>query len=162
MRICRLGCEHNIGYRFDSPRPCLRLKAKVGTLTPGQRLELGMALASLAKADGVVSAEEVKLLERMYRTLQLDPQLVYSHLHQDGDQQCRIAADGDEASMRNRKTPTLNTDRIARLQHETATGSALLATVFVEEDIPVAIGSAHRSEERRVGKECRSRWSPYH
>ena len=21
---------------------------------------------------------------------------------------------------------------------------------------------AHRSEERRVGKECRSRWSPYH
>ena len=22
--------------------------------------------------------------------------------------------------------------------------------------------SAHRSEERRVGKECRSRWSPYH
>ena len=22
--------------------------------------------------------------------------------------------------------------------------------------------TAHRSEERRVGKECRSRWSPYH
>ena len=23
-------------------------------------------------------------------------------------------------------------------------------------------GNAYRSEERRVGKECRSRWSPYH
>ena len=23
-------------------------------------------------------------------------------------------------------------------------------------------GNAGRSEERRVGKECRSRWSPYH
>ena len=23
-------------------------------------------------------------------------------------------------------------------------------------------GGAQRSEERRVGKECRSRWSPYH
>src|SRR2546426_8772381 len=23
-------------------------------------------------------------------------------------------------------------------------------------------GQRHRSEERRVGKECRSRWSPYH
>src|SRR5579859_5674007 len=23
-------------------------------------------------------------------------------------------------------------------------------------------GHCHRSEERRVGKECRSRWSPYH
>ena len=26
----------------------------------------------------------------------------------------------------------------------------------------VALGAAYRSEERRVGKECRSRWSPYH
>ena len=25
-----------------------------------------------------------------------------------------------------------------------------------------AIGEEARSEERRVGKECRSRWSPYH
>ena len=25
-----------------------------------------------------------------------------------------------------------------------------------------AEGDEHRSEERRVGKECRSRWSPYH
>ena len=27
---------------------------------------------------------------------------------------------------------------------------------------PYAIFQADRSEERRVGKECRSRWSPYH
>ena len=26
----------------------------------------------------------------------------------------------------------------------------------------VLFGSKRRSEERRVGKECRSRWSPYH
>src|SRR5208283_5752679 len=26
----------------------------------------------------------------------------------------------------------------------------------------VALGAERRSEERRVGKECRSRWSPYH
>ena len=26
----------------------------------------------------------------------------------------------------------------------------------------VIIGVLARSEERRVGKECRSRWSPYH
>ena len=32
--------------------------------------------------------------------------------------------------------------------------------------VPAKSGSitydGHRSEERRVGKECRSRWSPYH
>ena len=27
---------------------------------------------------------------------------------------------------------------------------------------PIYLSAAGRSEERRVGKECRSRWSPYH
>src|SRR2546426_8691279 len=36
-----------------------------------------------------------------------------------------------------------------------------------ESHLPIAIDQMHRqrqgrSEERRVGKECRSRWSPYH
>ena len=29
-------------------------------------------------------------------------------------------------------------------------------------DGTIGRGAAPRSEERRVGKECRSRWSPYH
>ena len=29
-------------------------------------------------------------------------------------------------------------------------------------EIVTANNNANRSEERRVGKECRSRWSPYH
>ena len=29
-------------------------------------------------------------------------------------------------------------------------------------DAQNALSSSSRSEERRVGKECRSRWSPYH
>ena len=34
---------------------------------------------------------------------------------------------------------------------------------FVAEKLGLAnAGDAERSEERRVGKECRSRWSPYH
>ena len=28
--------------------------------------------------------------------------------------------------------------------------------------LPNRSAAEHRSEERRVGKECRSRWSPYH
>ena len=42
----------------------------------------------------------------------------------------------------------------------TAFGLTLPATRFIIPYFdPVFIG---RSEERRVGKECRSRWSPYH
>src|SRR5580692_11196515 len=41
-----------------------------------------------------------------------------------------------------------------------------LCTVFevseTEADAVCALAKRARSEERRVGKECRSRWSPYH
>src|ERR1035441_11112647 len=33
---------------------------------------------------------------------------------------------------------------------------------MVQRDCQPALEAAGRSEERRVGKECRSRWSPYH
>ena len=33
---------------------------------------------------------------------------------------------------------------------------------FPDQDIEFITGNNDRSEERRVGKECRSRWSPYH
>ena len=36
-----------------------------------------------------------------------------------------------------------------------------LATLFYEPSTRTRL-SFERSEERRVGKECRSRWSPYH
>ena len=37
-----------------------------------------------------------------------------------------------------------------------------LAQLCREKDVLLLIDEVQRSEERRVGKECRSRWSPYH
>ena len=37
-----------------------------------------------------------------------------------------------------------------------------LLSRLAQEDIHEVILATNRSEERRVGKECRSRWSPYH
>mgnify|MGYP000120800850 FL=1 len=45
---------------------------------------------------------------------------------------------------------------------------AAIAALAHEKGVPLIVDEAHgahfgfRSEERRVGKECRSRWSPYH
>ena len=41
-------------------------------------------------------------------------------------------------------------------------GTGTTANVNVANGVVVLDGSGYRSEERRVGKECRSRWSPYH
>src|SRR2546430_6096082 len=46
-----------------------------------------------------------------------------------------------------------------------AIGQAIDAIRLARVDVAIAGGTdalARRSEERRVGKECRSRWSPYH
>ena len=41
--------------------------------------------------------------------------------------------------------------------------TGMLHAVFLRSPYAHArINSINRSEERRVGKECRSRWSPYH
>src|SRR3712207_3448343 len=42
-------------------------------------------------------------------------------------------------------------------------GGSLLQPLFLRSSISVYCSYPYtRSEERRVGKECRSRWSPYH
>ena len=41
--------------------------------------------------------------------------------------------------------------------------SKMLSQIIAKEnDINISYNTIRRSEERRVGKECRSRWSPYH
>ena len=50
----------------------------------------------------------------------------------------------------------------ARDIRETLNANLSSNNIEVENDYFKATGRASRSEERRVGKECRSRWSPYH
>ena len=53
-----------------------------------------------------------------------------------------------------------------KLRSFTADGGTLVMTFWSgladEHDLCFLGGTPGRSEERRVGKECRSRWSPYH
>ena len=43
-----------------------------------------------------------------------------------------------------------------------ATAGVVCTTLITNYFVYYITGLAERSEERRVGKECRSRWSPYH
>ena len=44
----------------------------------------------------------------------------------------------------------------------TVTRADVMAVLVALEDVIMEALEGGRSEERRVGKECRSRWSPYH
>ena len=50
---------------------------------------------------------------------------------------------------------------MTRLEYYFGNGGELSGAFFLR-DFTNFFGSVVRSEERRVGKECRSRWSPYH
>ena len=58
--------------------------------------------------------------------------------------------------------PTQKSDAGYRLYDDRALEILQQILFFREFDIPLKEIKAVRSEERRVGKECRSRWSPYH
>src|SRR5256886_12131162 len=81
----------------------------------------------------------------------------------------RVLLDPEQVSAdpRSRRRRTLHPDQRALPIPELAAASAVYAYSFILTNLDVsspgkAAAAEHRSEERRVGKECRSRWSPYH
>ena len=64
--------------------------------------------------------------------------------------------------------PIFTTSELVRLigpllvEQLLATTVGMADTMMVSRCGEAAISGVSRSEERRVGKECRSRWSPYH
>src|SRR2546430_5483430 len=52
--------------------------------------------------------------------------------------------------------------RLSKSDYRLAGSAALLRNQAFVVMLSEAATSCRRSEERRVGKECRSRWSPYH
>src|SRR5256886_17680124 len=72
----------------------------------------------------------------------------------------------DKFTERARKVLSLAQEEAQRFQHNyIGTEHLLLGLIREGEGVAAKVLSnlgVERSEERRVGKECRSRWSPYH
>lgn len=138
----RKRLKAHLGIQLQQPPGLASLKSRLDVLTTEQRQTIAHFLTSLAQAYGTVSAEEVKLLERVYKVLQLDSQSLYTDLHSAATPRYTSANFGVPLDA---PIPTvlpqtggvvLNLDRIARLQRETEEVSALLAKVFAEEPEP--------------------------
>ena len=57
---------------------------------------------------------------------------------------------------------SLEEREVAATQLDDRTGALFISNDYSLKPMMANMGSMKRSEERRVGKECRSRWSPYH
>src|SRR3989441_12725321 len=80
-----------------------------------------------------------------------DPSLIDQPLHEhEARQEPKVATDEDRAAG----PPGLYDERVRPLER--------VRQRLLDEDVPAARQRRTRSEERRVGKECRARGSPYH
>ncbi len=154
----RKRLKAHLHMQMLQPPTLASLKKKLSPLSQHAKRTIAAFLAHLAQADGDVSPQEVRLLERVYKTLELDPQLLYSDLHGaaiqvPGSSQTGSSPTLAPTSSRNVSASasngsaggfSLDLNKIAQLQRETAEVSALLAEVFSGElsEPPQAVETA--------------------
>lgn len=137
----RKRLKAHLRLQLNQPPTLQSLKKRLDPLDTSAKRAIVAFLAHLAQADGEVSPAEVKLLERVYKALQLDAQLLYSDLHIAASSQPGSAPSAAPSPQVAAPAPTagggfvLDQDRIAALQKETEQVSKLLAQVFVDEQV---------------------------
>ncbi|MEO8488169.1 TerB N-terminal domain-containing protein [Pseudomonas sp.] len=141
----RKRLKAHLQIQILQPPTLASLKKKLGPLSLDAKRSIAGFLSHLAQVDGNVSAQEIRLLERVYKALELDPKLVYADLHgaavsgpNISSTSSSIYSDSGQtrgSSSGGREVAAFNLDmgKIAQLQRETAVVSALLAEVFSDE-----------------------------
>jgi tellurite resistance protein len=128
----------NLAWFVAVPPDMALLRRKLKETGPEQQSAIRAALVSAAHADGIVKPEEVAEIEKVYRALGLDPNLVYSDLHAgevaDAPTRVRAAqpgAPGETIPSEPTTTPQkLDAARIASIRQDTDRVSAVLADIF--------------------------------
>jgi uncharacterized tellurite resistance protein B-like protein len=129
----RLKAHLRLG--MNQPQTLVSLKKKLETLPSEAKRSIGRFVSHLAQSDGEVAPAEVKFLERVYKTLGIEAQQLYSDLHTAPAGNV-TAASPSVSSIPKQEVKAgfvLDTERIAKLQKETEAVSAMLAGIFVEE-----------------------------
>ena len=124
---------------FLAVRPDMTLlRRKLKESGADQQSAIRAALVAAAHADGTVKPQEVAEIEKVYRVLGLDPNLVYSDLHAgevpDAPLRVREAQPGAPGEAIPAEPPVhgqrLDAARIASIREDTNRVSAVLADIF--------------------------------
>jgi len=128
----------NLDWFLAVPPDMSLLRRKLKETGADQQSAIRAALVAAAHADGVVRPEEVAEIEKVYRALGLDPNLVYSDLHAGGVPDAPMRVREARPGMPGEAIPAepqpqgtrLDADRIASIRQDTDRVSAVLADIF--------------------------------
>lgn len=135
------------------------LKKRIDSLFVEQREALAELLALIAHADGTVSPAEVKALEKIFKLMGLDPQSVYSKLHQAAPTEpvtvrpseptpepFRIPSKPQPAAIGGIK---IDMAKVEALKSESAKVSALLGAIFSDKSAEPIIPAEQSGESAK-------------
>ena len=118
---------------MTTPASLTTLRKKLEPLDAGAKETIAAFMATVAQSDGDVSPTEVKMLEKVYKALGVEPKKVFSDVH-------AVAAGAKPTAAATAKVEEtgfkLDPARIAALQKDTEAVSALLSGIFKEESPP--------------------------
>lgn len=118
---------------MTSPASLTALRKKLEPLDAGAKETIAAFMATVAQSDGDVSPTEVKMLEKVYKALGVEPKKVFSDVHAvaaGAKPTAAVAAQVEETGFK------LDPARIAALQKDTEAVSALLSGIFRDENQP--------------------------
>lgn len=118
----------HLQWLTTSPMNLVALKKKLEPLPTAARETLAAFMATLTQADGFVSPDEVKFLEKVYKALGVEPKRVFSDIHTAGSSGTPVSP-----VQAGKQGFHLDAERIAALQEDTVRVSALLSKIFAEE-----------------------------
>jgi len=122
-----------------APASLTALRAKIEPLDPASKGSIATFMAKVAQADGVVSPEEIKLLEKLYKSLGIESTKVFSDVHAAASElqsEARVSTSTAGTGFK------LDAHRIAALQRDTEAVTALLSNIFQEETPPREVTEA--------------------
>lgn len=143
----RARLEAHFRWLSADPPSVTRAKKSIVDVAPVERQTLGAFLISLAGADGHLAPEEIKVLSKVYPLLGLDPQSLYSDVHQLMSAQQAPAE--EPVPVRPAELPqgfaipqptqaaqpiTLDLDKVRAKLAETERVSRLLGEIFIDEE----------------------------
>lgn len=115
------------------PPSLASLKIKLEPLDIAARTSIAAFMATVAQADGLVSPDEVRMLEKVYKALGVDPERVFTDVHAAASDAGKASSVGTVTAQPQPGRFTLDPERIAALQKDTEKVSALLAGIFRDE-----------------------------
>lgn len=125
-------------YLMAVPPSLTALKKKLEPLAAPAKEAIAKFMVTVAQADGAVSPAEIKMLEKVYKVLGVDPQKVFGDVHAAAATPTGTPSAQTASTVAPKPATTgfqLDAARIAALQHDTDKVSALLSNIFTEEPV---------------------------